>query len=139
MNRFEVTNEMVFEWEFIDYYSGNNCLAINTFLRGSNVFPTELCLKRISSMTKCIEKFRVPENVIVLRRIKNEYWNLSNKKGITIIQQAFLSTSLDLNFRKDFNGNFSNFKNETILLLKVPIGTIACYLKPISDRSSLNY
>lgn len=86
MNRLEVTNEMVFEWESIDYYSGNNCLAINTFLRGSNVFPTELCLKRISSMTKCIEKFRVSENVIVLRRIKNEYWNLSNKKGITIIE-----------------------------------------------------
>lgn len=135
MNRFEATIEMIYERESLEYYAGNKSIEINNFLRGEHVFFPEICIERIISLTKCLENFYLHENVIVLRRIRNENWNQCNKKGKTIIEPAFLSTSLDLNFRKDIHGNFSNFKNETILLLKVPMGTNACYIEPVSKRS----
>jgi len=135
INRFEASNEMIYERESLEYYAGYKSIEINKFLRGERVFFPKLCNERVVSITKCLENFYLHENVIVIRRIKNENWSHSIKKGKTIFEPAFLSTSLDLNFRKDIHGNFSPFKDKTILLLKVPIGTNACYIETISKRS----
>jgi hypothetical protein len=134
MNRLEVANEMAFEWETLKFYTGYKSLELNKLLRGENVYFQDQCYDRIETLANCIEKFSLHENVIVIRRIKNKHWNSLIKKGSIFTDKAFLSTSLNMNYRKDINGNYSNFKNETIILFKVPKGTKACYIESVSKR-----
>ena len=57
MNRFEATNDMVYERESLKHYAGFEYININKFLRGEYVPYSDLCLERISSITTCLNKF----------------------------------------------------------------------------------
>jgi hypothetical protein len=126
----------VFEW-----YSGFTYLNINPYLRG---FPVKCdatyATDRIKVMEEEINQFRLKENVIAIRRISNNFLNdylLNNKKlkkGTVLNDKAFLSTSLDLSFRKNPDGDNPSLDNQTLIILKVDKNTNAIYLEHISKR-----
>ena len=122
----------VFNW-----YSGYYYIPINKYLRG---FSSDEENKRIEIITNEINKFALKQDIICVRRVSNiffENYLLKNKKpktGVVFSDSAFVSTSLDLFYRKDNESNHRPLKNETLLVLRLKKGINAMYLEPISKR-----
>ncbi|WP_146193365.1 ADP-ribosyltransferase [Flavobacterium sediminis] len=132
-------------YTIIKYYTGYFHEKINNNLRG--ILPNNQksliinkILKHTEILKKEIEKFPLKSNFVVTRRISNTFLKevylerKQLKKNGVIQELAFLSTSLDLFYRKDYESNYSPLKNETIIIIKVPKGINALYLEPISNR-----
>lgn len=126
----------VFKW-----YSGYTYLNINQYLRGFYVkCDASYATDRIKVMEEEINQFRLEENIIVIRKISNDFLNdylLKNKKikkGTVLNDKAFLSTSLDLSYRKTLDGDYKPLNNETIIILKVAKNINAIYLEHVSKR-----
>ena len=121
----------VFRW-YAGYFSHN----INEFLR-SNEYPidNEFITKRIEVMINEINKFQLKDSVVVMRRVANRHYDRKKiQVGMTISDKGFLSTSLDLSYRKDNESRYRPINNETILIIKIPFGQKGIYLEPISKR-----
>lgn len=132
----DISPYAVFEW-----YSGFTYLNINPYLRGFHVkCDAEYATDRIEVMEEEIHRFKLKENVVVIRRISNDFlksYLLNNKrlkKGTVLNDKAFLSTSLDLSYRKNVDGDYTPVNDETFIILKVDKGTSAIYLEHISKR-----
>ncbi|GFD83884.1 hypothetical protein KUL118_67460 [Tenacibaculum sp. KUL118] len=129
----------------IQYYAGYFHEKINDYLRETlSEFHKSLVFDEIIKRTKILKKevgkFQLESNFVVIRRVKNTFLKevylkgKKLKKSLIIYEPAFLSTSLDLFYRKDYQSNYSPLKNETIIIIKVPKGVNALYLEPISKR-----
>lgn len=131
--------------EHLQYYAGWFYDSINLFLRtGKDKFnnsdDVEYITKRINSINKELTKFSLNENIIVVRRVSNAFLRnyLLNgkrlKKGITISDKAFLSTSIDLSYRKNLNSDHKPLNRETLIFIKVPKGCNCLYIESVSKR-----
>ena len=122
----------VFNW-----YCGWHYIHINNYLRG---FSAEGENKRINIITNEIKKFVLEQEIVCVRRVSNTFFEeylLNNqrlKKGVIFSDEAFVSTSLDIFYRKDKNSNYKSLENETLMILKLKKSTCAIYLEPVSKR-----
>lgn len=85
------------------YYAGEYSRLINGYLR----YPThydnaDLVQEHINIINGEFEKNILHENIVVVRKIRNHFIPKNIKIGTIITDDAFLSTSLDLNYRKKF-------------------------------------
>jgi len=132
----ELTPYAVYEW-----YSGYYYLKINSHLRGSkrNSYPQHI-IKRIKVLKNEISRFDLKENLVVVRRISNDFlkdYLLKGKrlkKGLVFSDEAFISTSLDLSYRKNNESDYEPVNNEILMIIKIPKGVNAIYLEQISKR-----
>lgn len=131
--------------EHLRYYAGWFYYSINLFLRtGKDKFNQteglEYIIRRVNGINDEIHKFSLDENIVVVRRISNAFLRnyLLNgkrlKKGITISDKAFLSTSIDLSYRKNLNSDYEPLNNDTLIFIKVPKGCNALYIESVSQR-----
>ena len=129
----------------IKYYAGYFHEKINDYLRGVlSEFHKSLILDEIIKRTEILKKevgrFQLESNFVVTRRVHNKFLKETYlkgqklKKNFIIEEPAFLSTSLDLFYRMDYQSNHSPLKKETILIIKIPKGINALYIEPISKR-----
>ncbi|MGE8526081.1 ADP-ribosyltransferase [Chryseobacterium rhizosphaerae] len=131
--------------EHLQYYAGWVYYNINLFLRSGKdkldqTDDVGYITKRISGIYNEMQKFSLDENIVVVRRVSNAF--LRNyllrgkrlKKGITICDGAFLSTSIDLSYRKNLNSKYEPLNNETLIFIKIPKGCNGIYIESISKR-----
>lgn len=122
----------VFNW-----YCGWHYIHINNYLRG---FSSDEENKRIDIITEEINKFDLKQDIVCVRRVSNKFFeeyllkNHKSKKGVIFSDKAFVSTSLDLFYRKDKNSDHKSLENETLMILKLKKSTCAIYLEPVSKR-----
>lgn len=122
-------------------YSGFTFDKVNPYLRGfyakcDDSYATD----RIKVMEEEINQFKLEENVIAIRRVSNDFLdnyllkNKKLKKGTILNDKAFLSTSLDLSYRKNQDGKYTPLNNDTLIILKVAKNTNAIYLEYVSKK-----
>jgi len=136
INSITATNESDrYEIETYEYYAGYVGEKMNRILRQEQfiLFP-EVFEPRIKVLTNSLNKFKLSDNVIVIRRIPNIKFYQKVKKGEIIQEKGFLSTSLNLFSRLDYQSEYSPIENEVLMILKIPKGTNACYIEQISKR-----
>lgn len=132
-----LSREISYAHPVFSWYCGWHYIHINKFLRG---FSSDEENKRIEIITNEINKFVLKQDIVCVRRVSNTFFKnylLKNKKPKTRVvfsDDAFVSTSLDLFYRKDNESNHRPLKNETLLVLKLKKGINAMYLEPISKR-----
>ncbi|MGB0981716.1 MAG: ADP-ribosyltransferase [Winogradskyella sp.] len=97
------------------------------------LFP-ELIENRIKALSQSLSKFKIKDNLIVIRRFPKTQFNHKLKKGDSFLENGFLSTSINLFSRLDNESNYSPINNEILMLLKVPKETNACYIEKISNK-----
>ncbi len=134
----QATTQELFELESFDYYQGYVGELINNFLRKSNLNYRSFRLDRlnnyIETISTTLSKFEVENNIVVLRRTKAKIFE--NQKVNSEFQElGFLSTSINLSHRQDFEGNYKPFKNEALLILKVPSKTKGLYVEQVQTGS----
>jgi hypothetical protein len=129
-------NRELLPYGVFNWYAGNFSKNINDYLR-SDINETEhFIMKRIDVLNEEFNKneTKIKENIIVVRRISNKHLNKKLKIGTIIKDKGFLSTSIDLSFRKNNDSNYSPLNNETLIFIKVFKQTNAIYLESISKR-----
>ena len=127
--------EEKYEIETYEYYSGRISELMNDILRGQSkiLFPEQV-EKRIEVLSQSLSKFRLKDNLVVIRRIPKNVFNHRLKKGDFFLDKGFLSTSVNLSYRLDNESNYRPINNEVLMVLKVPKETNACYIEQISNR-----
>lgn len=125
----------------LEAYAGNRHHMVNAYLRDENYNDVFGIDKRDATKIKEeLIKYYVKENLVVVRKISNnclKKYLLKGRKlkrGIILTDKGFLSTSLDLSYRRDNNSIIQPLRNETLMFIKVPKGANAIYLEPISQR-----
>jgi hypothetical protein len=127
--------------EVLQYYAGYYNLKVNAFLRGTErwelVFIEDIVREHVNTLNKEICKNVLKESVVTVRRIPSYVFEKSERECCfknSLIDKAFLSTSLNLFYRKDNEGRIKSLNNETLLVIMVKKGTRALYLEQISNR-----
>jgi hypothetical protein len=134
-NNSRATKEELFELDSFDYYQGNVGVRMNNVLRGVNPYLDEIHLHEyIKIIENTINRFKVKDNIVTLRRTSANLFNKKNK-GSTFKEFGFLSTSINLFHRVDSEGNHRHLKNEALLILKIPKNTNALYIEEVQPES----
>jgi len=142
------TFKNVYPHTIIKNYKGFSYIDVNRFLRGeklenNNEYNLNKVKLSINVITKELDKFRLPFNLIVLRRVSNSFFNKTllkgnkYKKSIEFIDNGFLSTSLstDINYIDSKIHDYCSGKS--LMIIKVPKGTSALYIEPIDEKGEL--
>lgn len=115
--------------ESFDHYAGCPTFIINKILRGEQIFGSKkYYFKYIRTITKTINDFSLPSNVIAVRKTESRYFE-KIKQNSSYVEKGFLSASLNIFHRPDESGHQKKIKNEAILVLMIPIGTKAVYIE----------
>lgn len=142
------TERNLLPYMVIHFYAGyahkdfNGVLRSGSFcLPSNNDFIELYCRPRIDILNEEINKFKLENNFVTVRRISDRFllnYYLKGEKlqiGDIIHEMGFMSTSLDLCYRKDYQSNDDvRLKNETMLIIKVPKGANALYIEENSNR-----
>lgn len=124
----------------LEYYTGNYYKSINDFLRNNKLEYNKCDTDFIKVIKSEFIRSPLKGNIVVIRRVSNTFLNnyLLNKKelkvGSTIKDKAFLSTSIDLSYRKDNESVYKPINDETLIFIKVCNKTPLIYLEPFSNR-----
>ncbi|MDF2517456.1 MAG: hypothetical protein K0R59_2752 [Sphingobacterium sp.] len=119
----------------LGFYAGYVARIINNHLRYHETFDPEFPFnKEIDIISREINKNAIEDNVVVLRLIYSGFLSKNLKKGMILKDKAFLSTTLNLNHRKNMQGNDLRLSNIGLIFIKVPKGTKALYLEPTSKK-----
>lgn len=125
----------------LDYYTGYFYEKINGLLRYSSFENMkDSIMEKINLIELEINKFSLKENIIVVRRISNPFFrnylskNKTIKRGDILLDEGFLSTSLNLNYRLDENSEYKSLNDETLLIIKIPKGVNAIFLEALKTR-----
>ncbi len=134
-------NSELLPYAVYQWYSGYYYININSYLRGSKRFSyPQHIIKRIDVLKKEISRFGLNENIVVVRRISNDFLKdyllkgRKLKKGLILIDEAFQSTSLDLFYRKNSESDYEPLNDEVLMIIKIPKGVNAIYLEQVSKR-----
>lgn len=140
-NKSFFSNRELLPFSVFSWYTGYFFEKINGYLRGQIRYDNSLFITgRIKIIKRELDNFKLKENIVVVRRVSNIFLNnyiLDKKKlkiGAKMKDGAFLSTSIDLSYRKDKEGTYKPLNNETLIFIKVSRLTKAIYLEPISKR-----
>ncbi|MFK7100960.1 ADP-ribosyltransferase [Flavobacterium oreochromis] len=123
------TKKQIFEIETFELYCGYYSKNINNHLRGITI--NEYYNSIILQLDDYISKFSSNENLIAVRRVPNKYIGKNFSKNKIFKENGFLSTSLNLNFRLDYDSIYKPLVNESLLIIKIPKGTKGVYLENI--------
>jgi len=127
---FRDSDEESSELKTFDLYCGTIGQDINNLLRGEAYnLKNEYLREFICELENSLNKFKVCENVISIRRMPSKFIDSRYRKGNTFIERGFLSTSMNLSYREDINAGRTLLKNEALLLIKIPKGTCAAYIE----------
>lgn len=119
----------------LQFYAGYVAESINNHLRRCEIVDPEFVFnKEIEILSREINKNSIEENIVVLRFIRIRFLNKSLKKGMILKDKAFLSTTLNLNHRKNTEGNDLDLTKIGLIFIKVPKGTKALYLETVSKK-----
>jgi hypothetical protein len=129
-NNLLLSSDESFELDAINFYCGYTGRQINDVLRGMASFSGKEDLNDfIGQLDKTLNNFKTHENVIAIRRMPCEFLPNGLRKGGRIIEKGFLSTSLNLFYRADYDGDNSLLHNEALVLIEIPKGTNAAYIE----------
>jgi len=125
------------ELELLDYYAGYGSEIINKYLRGIQQYLIDEkdIENKSTNLEKIIGKFNLTENLISIRLMPSKFINKDYKKGKIFIEKGFLSTSLNLTYRMDYQGSKIILKNQALLIIKIPKGTNAIYTEEVQPKS----
>ena len=96
-------------------YSDNN---INNWLRDNSAFCFDKSIK--DSLDNIINGFIIKDDIIVVRRIYQALKVKDKKVGDVLVDKAFLSTSLNINYRLNYQSKEEKLNNEALCIIKVP-------------------
>ncbi len=130
----DATEEDKKEMKTLSYYTGYIGEQMNGLLRGDKEYIFPDLIEHIEILSKLINKFKLSNNVIVVRRVPCKYIDNNVKKGYIYTDNGFVSTSLNLSYRLNHESIFCPLKNEALIILKIPNGTNACYIEQVSNR-----
>lgn len=121
----------------IELYSGRYHEFVNDFLRDKTHFDEvpKFINETIYNLDYILKNSKTSENLIVVRRFDVFFFNDKLKRNEIFIDKGYLSSSLNLLYRLDIEGNYREIKNEVFLILKVPLGVNAIYIERTSRRS----
>lgn len=128
----------LYPFAVLNWYCGYYYIPINKYLRG--FLNDDHDKNRIEIITNAINQFALEQDMVCVRRVSNAFFEkylLKNRKpktGEIFVDEAFVSTSLDMFYRKNNDSKHKSLKNETLLFLKLKKGTNAIYLEPVSQR-----
>jgi len=124
------SDEEFSELRTFDLYCGTIGQDINNLLRGEVYnLKIEYLREFICELESSLNKFKVSENVISIRRMPSKFIDSRYRKGNTFIERGFLSTSMNLSYREDINAGSTLLENEALLLIKISKGTCAAYIE----------
>ncbi|WP_159732054.1 ADP-ribosyltransferase [Sphingobacterium sp. 18053] len=119
----------------LQFYTGYVAESINNHLRRCEIVDPEFVFnKEIEILSREINKNSIEENIVVLRFIRSRFLNKNLKKGMVLKDKAFLSTTLNLNHRKNTEGNDLDLTKIGLIFIKIPKGTKALYLETVSKK-----
>lgn len=133
-------NSNLMSYSVFEFYAGYDSDLINNYLRGYPKCDSNYVVNKINVIEEEIKKFELRENLVVVRKLRYDIFKfklLKNRKlktGMVLSDKAFLSTSLDLSYRKNYEGNEEYSNNYVFMLLKIPKGINAVYLESISKK-----
>lgn len=105
-------------------YSDNN---INNWLRDNSAFCFDKSIK--DSLDNIINSSIIKDDIIVVRRIYQPLKVKNKKVGDLLVDKAFLSTSLNINYRLNYQSEEEKFNNEALCIIKVSKGTKGVYIQ----------
>jgi hypothetical protein len=105
-------------------YSDNN---INNWLRDNSAFCFDKSIK--DSLDNIINSSIIKDDIIVVRRIYQALKVKDKKVGDVLADKAFLSTSLNINYRLNYQSEEEKLNNEALCIIKVPKGTNGVYIQ----------
>jgi hypothetical protein len=115
------------EIKHIDLYCGYSDTAINNWLRDNSAFCFDKSIK--DSLDNIINSSIIKDDIIVVRRIYQALKVKSKKIGDILVDKAFLSTSLNINYRLNYQSEEEKLNNEALCIIKVPKGTNGVYIQ----------
>ena len=110
-------------------YSDNN---INNWLRDNSAFCFDKSIK--DSLDNIINSSIIKDDIIVVRRIYQALKVKDKKVGDVLVDKAFLSTSLNINYRLNYQSEEEKFNNEALCIIKVPKGTNGVYIQNALEK-----
>ena len=111
----------------IELYCGYSDNNINNWLRNNNESSYDKTIK--DSLDYLINSFIIKDDIIVVRRIYQALKVKSKKVGDVLVDKAFLSTSLNINYRLNYQSEEEKLNNEALCIIKVPKGTNGVYIQ----------
>lgn len=111
----------------IELYCGYSDNNINNWLRDNSAFCFDKSIK--DSLDNIINRFVINDNIIVVRRIYKASKIKNRKVGDILVDKAFLSTSLNINYRLNYQSEEEKLNNEALCIIKVPKGTKGVYIQ----------
>ena len=115
------------EIKHINLYCGYSDEVINNWLRNNNEFSYDRTIK--DSLDYLINSFIIKDDTIVVRRIYQALKVKDKKVGDVLVDKAFLSTSLNINYRLNYQSEEEKLNNEALCIIKVPKGTNGVYIQ----------
>ena len=115
------------EIDALEYYSGYYSIRVNNHLR--KLKEDSFLDNFINKLDNHLNKFILKENIVVIRKISNEFIDNKYQTNFSFIDSAFLSTSLNLMYRLDENSTKKLLKNESLIILKIPKGAKGSYIE----------
>jgi len=113
-----------------NYFEKSRVIAsnnINNWLRNNNESSYDKTIK--DSLDYLINSFIIKDDIIVVRRIYQALKVKSKKVGDVLVDKAFLSTSLNINYRLNYQSEEEKLNNEALCIIKVPKGTNGVYIQ----------
>ena len=120
------------EIQHIDLYCGYSDTAINNWLRDNSAFCFDKSIK--DSLDNIINSSIIKDDIIVVRRIYQALKVKDKKVGDVLVDKAFLSTSLNINYRLNYQSEEEKFNNEALCIIKVPKGTNGVYIQNALEK-----
>ena len=115
------------EIKHINLYCGYSDEVINNWLRNNNEFSYDRTIK--DSLDYLINSFIIKDDTIVVRRIYQALKVKDKKVGDVFVDKAFISTSLNINYRLNYQSEEEKLNNEALCIIKVPKGTNGVYIQ----------
>lgn len=120
------------EIKHINLYCGYSDTAINNWLRDNSAFCFDKSIK--DSLDNIINSSIIKDDIIVVRRIYQALKVKDKRVGDVLVDKAFLSTSLNINYRLNYQSEEEKFNNEALCIIKVPKGTNGVYIQNALEK-----
>lgn len=128
------------ELENINFYCGYVSEYVNDCLRKNRLIDIPIYKNIPFYLKSLINKFEIEDDIIVIRRIPSLVLKKENyKEGNLYKDKAFLSTSLNINYRLNYQSEERKLNKDVLCIIKVPKGTKGVYIhKALEDEGGRN-
>lgn len=128
-NKLQSTNEEDLILRAFDFYQGYVGSRMNNFLRGHETYSDEsILIQQINYISSVINNFPLQTNLVVSRIMDSTSFEILFK-NFKMVENGFLSTSLNIKNNKNLKSESVGVRNKVVLFLKIPKNTKAIYLE----------